>query len=239
MRSRCSVPKGSPAPRAGSSSARSPRSKAAAKRPNGPARETVSQGTIAIGGDETRSTTPTKVTDHGCYGYEVTLEGEHLVTTTSPVGSVGETVLVHPATPTLVTRTSAASVLPGTAVTDAIAIEGTEGFEGTADWRLAGPVPPAADGSCEAVDWTGAATVAEGEIEFGEDGTVTTDAATVTDHGCYGYEETLEGEHLATTTSALGSAGETVLVHPATPVLTTSATPTPARRGRRRPTWSR
>ena len=184
---------------------------------------TVDQGTIAIAGDETKSTTPTQVTAHGCYGYGVTLEGEHLVTVTSPVGSVGETVLVHPATPTVVTHVSAASVLPGTAVTDAIAIEGTAGFEGIAAWRLAGPVAPGAGGSCEAADWSGAKTLAEGEIEFEEDGTLATDPATVTDHGCYGYEVTLEGEHLATTTSPLGSAGETVLVHPATPMLATSA----------------
>ncbi len=184
---------------------------------------TVDSGTIAIAGDETQSTTATEITTHGCYGYEVTLTGEHLATVTSPVGSVGETVLLHPATPTVTTHVSAASVLPGTAVTDALAIEGTAGFEGLATWRLAGPVAPGAGGSCEAADWSGAATVAEGEIEFGEDGTVTTAAATVTDHGCYGYEVTLEGEHLAPTSSPLGSAGETVLVHPATPVLATSA----------------
>ncbi|HVW47793.1 MAG TPA: DUF11 domain-containing protein [Solirubrobacterales bacterium] len=192
---------------------------------------TVDQGTIAFAGDETKSTTPTAVTAHGCYGYEVTLEGEHLATVTSPVGSVGETVLVHPAAPTLVTHASAGSVLPGTAVTDAIAIEGTAGFAGTAAWRLAGPVAPGAGGSCEAADWTGAETVAEGEIEFEEDGTVDTTPATVTDHGCYGYEVVVEGEHLATTTSALGSAGETVLVHPATPILATTASPGSAEPG--------
>jgi uncharacterized repeat protein (TIGR01451 family) len=186
---------------------------------------TVDQGTITIVGDGTNSTTPTEIADHGCYGYEVTLTGEHLTTVTSPVGSVNETVLVHPATPTVATNASADSVLPGGAVTDAVAIEGTAGFEGTATWRLAGPVPPTAAGSCEAADWSGAETVAEGEIEFGEDGTVTTAQTTLTDHGCYGYGVTVEGEHLVTASSPLGSIGETVLVHPATPVLATTATP--------------
>lgn|GEM_PF-751175 len=183
------------------------------------------EGDFAIDGDSTTSTAATELTEHGCYGYEVTLEGEHLTTATSPVGSAGEVLVVHPAVPTVSTAVSAASVLPGTEVTDTVTIAGTAGFDGVAHWSLAGPVSPAADDSCEGVDWSGAKVVADGEFAVDGDGTATTAATKLTDHGCYGYAVTVEGAHLATATSPLGSHGETVLVHPAKPSLATSASP--------------
>jgi len=188
---------------------------------------TVDQGQFALaaGADTTTESTPAAEPNaHGCYGYEVTVEGSGFNTVNSPAGTAGEVVLVHPAGPTLSTRVSASSLLPGSSAGDAITIAGTGGYEGTAAWRLAGPVSPVG-GSCAAVDWSGAETVAEGEIEVDADGTVSTAATTLTEYGCYGYEVTLEGEHLTTVTSPLGSAGETLLVHPATPTVTTAATP--------------
>lgn len=189
------------------------------------------EGSFTITGDTARSTAPTTVVEHGCYGYEVAVEGEHLITLTSPVGSAGEVLLVHPAAPVVSTAASSGSVLPGTDVTDAVTIDGTEGFEGIAKWMLAGPVAPGADGSCQGLAWSGAPTVAEGELEVKGDGTVATAPTALTAHGCYGFEVTVEGAHLVTTTSALGTPGETVLVHPAQPTLATSASPSSGQSG--------
>ncbi|HVV90689.1 MAG TPA: DUF11 domain-containing protein [Solirubrobacterales bacterium] len=183
----------------------------------------AAEGSFPITADGTTETDAAAPTAHGCYGYEVTLEGEHLTTVTSQVGADGEVFLVHPATPALSTAVSSDSVLPGAEVTDAIRIAGTEGFAGTVKWRLLGPVTPAADGSCNGVDWNGAAAFAEGEFEVEEDGTTDTAVAKPTAHGCYGYEATVEGEHLTKATSPVGSAGEVVLVHPATPTVATTA----------------
>lgn len=183
----------------------------------------AAEGTFPVTADGTTDTDAAAPTAHGCYGYEVTLEGEHLTTVTSQVGAAEEVFLVHPATPTLSTAVSSDSVLPGAEVTDAIRIAGTEGFAGTVKWRLLGPVTPVADGSCNGVDWSGAAAFAEGEFEVEEDGTTDTAVAKPTAHGCYGYEATVEGEHLTTATSPVGSAGEVVLVHPATPTVATTA----------------
>ena len=113
-------------------------------------------------------------------------------------------------------------MLPETEVTDAISVLGTEGFGGTASWKLLGPVAPVA-GECEAADWTGAPTVDQGTIAIAGDETKSTTATKITAHGCYGYEVTLAGEHLATVTSPVGSVHETVLVHPATPTVGTHA----------------
>ena len=192
---------------------------------------TVAEGSFPTAGNTTQATAPTTLADHGCYGYEVTLAGAHLTTVTSPVGTSGEVVLVHPATPAIATQASSASVLPGAAVTDAITVTGTEGFAGSLTWRLAGPVAPAADGSCVGLDWSTAATVAAGELALAGDLAESTPPTALTEHGCYGYEEVLEGEHLATATSPLGSAGETVLVHPAKPTLATTASPASALAG--------
>jgi uncharacterized repeat protein (TIGR01451 family) len=185
---------------------------------------TFDEGEFAIAADGTGTTAPSTPSAHGCYGYEVTIEGTDLETFNSPAGTAGELVLVHPATPTLATAVTAGSVLPGSTVADSIVVAGTDDFDGTVTWRLAGPVPPVG-GSCEAADWSGAATVDEGEIEVEEDATSATDPSVLTEHGCYGYEASIEGEHLTTFVSPLGSAGETVLVHPAKPTLTTSASP--------------
>jgi uncharacterized repeat protein (TIGR01451 family) len=183
------------------------------------------EGEFTIAEDGTGTTAPSVPIGHGCYGYEATIEGAHLETFVSAVGSPGEMVLVHPATPTLGTSVSAASVLPDASVSDAITIGATEGFEGALSWRLRGPVPAAADGTCNGLDWTGAATVAGGELEVAEDGTLTTKATELEVEGCYGFQETLTGEHLAPTFSPIGSAGETVLVHPSMPTLATTASP--------------
>jgi uncharacterized repeat protein (TIGR01451 family) len=183
------------------------------------------EGEFPIAEDGTGTTAPSVPTAHGCYGYEATIEGTHLETFVSPVGSPGEMVLVHPAMPTLGTSVSAASVLPGASVTDAITIGATEGFEGAVSWRLRGPVPAASDGTCTGVDWTGAPTLAEGELEVASDGTLITKSTELAVEGCYGFQETLTGEHLAPTFSPIGSAGETVLVHPSMPTLATTASP--------------
>ncbi len=188
-------------------------------------------GAFPINKDGTGTTPTDAPEEEGCYGYEVTITGEHLETFVSPVGTPGETVLVHAAKPTLATSVSAASILPGATVSDSISFAGLEGFEGAVDWRLAGPVAPAADGTCTGLDWSGAKTVDKGEIEALAPGTVATATDKLSEEGCYGYQATLAGEHLVTTVSPLGAAGETVLVHAAKPTLATTASPGTAKAG--------
>jgi uncharacterized repeat protein (TIGR01451 family) len=182
-------------------------------------------GAFPINEDGTGITPADEPTEEGCYSYEVKIEGAHIETFVSPVGKSTETLLVHPAKPTLDTHVSAASLLPGGSVADTVTIAGTEGFEGVLAWQLKGPVAPAAGGSCTGLDWSTANVVAEGELEVAEDGTLTTASSELPSEGCYGYGETLSGEHLAGPPSVFGAAGETVLVHQAAPNLATTASP--------------
>ena len=157
---------------------------------------TADQGTIPIAGaPATYDTAETTLNAHGCYGYEATVEGPGFEPETSPVGSSGETVLVFPAGPAVQTTVSADSVLPGTPFADSITVSGTEGFPGNVSWKLLGPVAPV-NGACEAVEWAGAPIADEGEYATVGDGTEATPPESLTEEGCYGYEATLEGEHL-------------------------------------------
>ena len=137
---------------------------------------------------------------------------------------VGLTAPASPLLPTVATSASAASVTPGDPFSDGIDVANTGGASGTLAWQLVGPVAPDANGSCDAADWTGAATVDTGTIPVAGDGTYTTTTSDPTVAGCYGYVETLNGSHwLAPVTSPAGTPGETVLVKPAMFSTTASA----------------
>ena len=62
--------------------------------------------------------------------------------------------------PTLSTTASASDVLPGQSVSDALDVGNTGGASGTLTWTLLGPLTPAADGTCDGLDWSNAATFA-------------------------------------------------------------------------------
>ena len=134
---------------------------------------------------------------------------------------VGLTAPAPPVTPTVSTTASAAEVLPGQSFSDAIVVGNTGGAGGTLAWTLLGPVTPAADGTCDGLDWSNAPTFAGGMLTVSGDGVYTTDTSTPTTIGCYSYTELLTSSSFgAPATSAAAAAGETVLVAP--PSLSTS-----------------
>ena len=133
-----------------------------------------------------------------------------------------------PVTPTLSTIASVTNVQAGHSFSDAIVVGNTGGASGTLTWTLLGPVTPAADGTCDNLDWAHAATVATGTLPVSGDGTYTTPTSAPTATGCYGYTAELSGGSLAATvTSAAGAPGETVLVSAATQVITGGPNPAP------------
>jgi uncharacterized repeat protein (TIGR01451 family) len=143
--------------------------------------------------------------------------GESLLPAEPP--KVGITAEAQPVTPTLRTAVSAAEVAPGTAFHDALQIAGTGSYAGELEWKLLGPVEANGADTCEGVDWSDAAVLADGTIATTADGTYPTPLSAPTAEGCYGYEATLDGSGFTgPVTSPAGSAGEVVLVRtPPTP----------------------
>jgi uncharacterized repeat protein (TIGR01451 family) len=130
---------------------------------------------------------------------------------------VGITAPAPPVTPTVDTTASSAELAPGGSVTDTVTVGNTGGASGTLDWSLVGPVPAAADGTCDGLDWSGAATVDSGTLQVVGNGDYTTPATVLNGAGCYSYVQVLSGEDFASSvTSPAGSPNETVLVHAAT-----------------------
>jgi uncharacterized repeat protein (TIGR01451 family) len=126
---------------------------------------------------------------------------------------VGITAEAQPVTPTMHTAVSAAQVAPGTDFHDALEIANTGSYAGELEWKLLGPVKANAAGTCDGVDWSGAAEVADGTIATSADGTYPTPPSDPTAEGCYGYEVTLDGTGFTgPVTSPAGSPGEVVLV---------------------------
>ena len=132
--------------------------------------------------------------------------------------------LVAPNTPTVVTKTSAATAPSFTSLSDQVTISGTGGDAGTLAWKLLGPVAPVS-GSCASVSWTGAPTAASGTVNVTADGTITTGPVAVSAVGCYTWTDTLT----STTgfpyqvTVAPGAANEVTQVVPFTPSVRTVA----------------
>lgn len=130
---------------------------------------------------------------------------------------VGLTAPAPPRTPTVTTAVSADAVTPGDPFSDTIVVGNTGSGSGEIAWELHGPVTPAPDGTCDGVDWSGAPLLDSGTIAFAGDGRQTTPSSSPRRAGCYGYTATVTGEEFSgPVTSPLGSAGEVVLVRPAT-----------------------
>ena len=152
-------------------------------------------GTLAVAGDGTYTTATSSPKAAGCYGYVDQLTGSAWsATVTIPGGTPGETVLIKPAT--LATKASAVRIRPGNDITDSIALSGAQSSSGattpgTISWKLLGPVAPAADGTCTALNWSGAPTADGGTIPVSGDGTTTASSAPKVD-GCYSYVDTLD-----------------------------------------------
>jgi uncharacterized repeat protein (TIGR01451 family) len=181
---------------------------------------TVASGTLPVSGNGTYTTPASAPAGAGCYGYTASLTGGSFAApASSAAGATGETVLVHAAT--LSTTASAPRSLPGAAITDTIHLAGSGTGAGRIDWQLVGPVTPAADGTCDGLDWAQASTFASGTVAVTGDGDYTTNSSSPTATGCYSYVELLTPASVGgPATSAAGAAGETVLV--AAPSLSTS-----------------
>ncbi|MBN8866025.1 MAG: DUF11 domain-containing protein [Solirubrobacterales bacterium] len=172
------------------------------------------QGSMQIAGTGEYDTTPTAVTDLGCYGYEVTIDSPGFdEPVTSPVGSANEVAIIRRLQPTVSTNVSSARITPGGSVTDQITVGQTEGRPGTIEWSLVGPVAMNGEWTCDGVNWDGAATVAQGTLETDGDGNYETPATNLPDSGCYGYVVSVGGEQIGgTADSPAGSPNEVVLV---------------------------
>ncbi|MGX5680902.1 SdrD B-like domain-containing protein [Schumannella luteola] len=183
-------------------------------------------GSETITGDGTTVTDPTTVSEVGCYTYTGTLEAtpssEEVVL---GAGIPDETFLIAANTATVVTRASTTSAEPGTTVTDSVEVTGLNGETVAYEWTLVGPVP-AVNGSCDAIDWTSATAIDEGELTVVGNGTYQTDPTVLTAAGCYSYT----GELAPSATSlgvslAAGDPLETVLITAVEPTITTQAGP--------------
>ncbi len=87
--------------------------------------------------------------------------------------------------PTLSTQVSQATIGAGDTVFDTITLTDNDDATGTLSWKLVGPKPIGSDGSCAAVDWTGAAEVANGTLPFSGNGDYDTPPTALTGAGCY------------------------------------------------------
>jgi len=115
--------------------------------------------------------------------------------------------------PTVTTNVASARVTPGGTAVDRITVGGTEGRPGTIEWSIVGPVPKAADWTCDGVDWNGAPEVDSGTLPTEGDGEYETPPTTLPDEGCFAYVVTVGGEQIGgSANSPAGSPNEVVFV---------------------------
>jgi hypothetical protein len=185
---------------------------------------TLQSASMPVDGNGTYATPAVALTAAGCYTYTQALAGTSVsLAASSAPGSTGETALLL-AAPSLATTSSSTNAHPHSSVYDTVTVSGTAGSPGLLDWALLGPVPAAADGTCNGAVWAGAAAVASGTVAVSSDGNLQTGPAVLGGVGCYGWQDTFTGAAFVGETSApAGSANEVVLVGPFRPVLTTKA----------------
>ncbi len=159
--------------------------------------------TVATTGDGSYQTGPVTVTAAGCYSWTDALASSPVGGFPTPAslaaGSANEVTQVKLYQPALSTFATLAGTGSNRTIDDTIDVTGS-GLSVTADsptdasldWTLFGPVAPVA-GDCSAVDWTGAPTVATGVIDVHQDGQFVTPDTTITQPGCYTFDEQLAG----------------------------------------------
>lgn len=157
---------------------------------------------VAADGTVKATLTSTKIPTEGGYYIwveEVLDKSTGAVMTTSTYGRLKETSMVYPEG-SVSTKVSTQLVIPNTKISDTATVTGVKQFEGgiepvttTLSGSLLGPVAPAADGTCTAVDWTGAPVAAEiPEQVVTKDGDITgLGEYDVVKLGCYTYTEKL------------------------------------------------
>ncbi len=150
----------------------------------------VDSGSLPFRGSGDYDTTTSAPSGAGCYSYVVEVTSPQFSGPVShPAGETNEVVLVRPAT--IVTAASAIRIAPGQEITDRVDLTGTGGGTGTLEWEIVGPIRANDQGTCENLDWTGAATFDSGTIAVNGDGTYHTDPSTPTETGCYSYVQLL------------------------------------------------
>jgi hypothetical protein len=189
-------------------------------------------GTMPVTGNGNETTPSEALGGPGCYSFGADLPA----TATSqeadlPPGTPSETVQL--AVPTIVTKTSAATIPAFSSASDDITLSGLGTGSGTLTWSLVGPVAAGTQG-CSGLNWSGAATVKTGTatITDGSPTSVTAGPVQLTALGCYSWVATLTGSTFPSgVTSAAGTAGEVTQVVPYTPTMSTKAALTTATGG--------
>ena len=162
-------------------------------------------GTVQITGNVTVTATPSnKPTAAGCYSYAGTLSGtNYKADVLSTVGQTSETFAVAP-TPTIATQ------IDSDTYSDNITIAGTNGFGGTINWTLYGPVKAGVSGTCSDADWTNAPSFATGSTAaVGNGSHKVTPTSNPAVGGCYSYGMTMSGPNYADVRSQPGIPSET------------------------------
>ena len=134
----------------------------------------------------------------GCYSFAESADVTGFTgAVTSTVGQDAETILITPATPSVVTQIAGVATEHDSAwawaLHDNITVSGssiTSDSPAILQWTLYGPVA-AVNGSCASVNWTGATQVATGNITITGDGAYASAPTTVSAPGCYTFNETM------------------------------------------------
>ncbi len=185
----------------------------------------VDAGTVSVTGDNDYVTGPVSVYEPGCYSWTDRVTSDTFPSPTSvSAGAPNEVFLVEPFHPTITTTASLTVEGGAGIITDSIdlADSGLVAFDGAPTenslrWTLRGPLA-AVNGSCDGLDWSGAAVHDAGAIEVHADGTFTTPASSVTAEGCYTFTEQLAANSIANSVVTVpGEAAETVLFVPEPP----------------------
>lgn len=188
---------------------------------------TVDSGTLAFQGDGDYDTPTTTLNAFGCYSYVVKAASDFFAApgeVSHPAGATNEVVQVAPVTPTLSTEVSQATIGAADTVFDTITLTSNADASGTLNWKLVGPKPIGADGTCANVDWTGAATVDSGSLPFNGNGDYDTSPTALSGAGCYSYVvDATSAQYLGTVGHPAGEINEVVLVRPATIVTKASS----------------
>ncbi|MFT4262093.1 MAG: class F sortase [Nocardioides sp.] len=95
------------------------------------------------------------------------------------------------AVPSLSTQVNSQRAVLGDTLVDRVTVTGTSGATVAGEWRLLGPIAPAADGGCGALDWSSAPIVSSGTFTAPGDGDVEVGATRISVTGCYTYVERL------------------------------------------------
>lgn len=149
----------------------------------------AARGRLAVPGDGTFTTAPTRVRAGGCYTYSAAVAATaRSEAATHPPGIAAQTALVERRTPRVRTRASTQRAMVGDVVHDRIWVSGLPAWGSvTARWTLHGPIAPRPDGTCDRLDWTRAPVADRGVVVARRNGEHTGGRTRITAPGCHTY----------------------------------------------------